>query len=58
MFKLTISTSNAAFEEDARAEIARILRDTASSLERQHSSFGQIRDVNGNRVGTFEYSPE
>jgi hypothetical protein len=52
MLKLAIETTNAAFEGDPAPECARILRAIADALE-DGSTGGPIRDVNGNRVGTF-----
>jgi hypothetical protein len=47
-FTMTIGpTFNAAFEDDPD-ELPRIIRDTAE---------GHLRDVNGNRVGSFTYTP-
>ena len=50
-FTLEIRCDNAAFVGDPQAEIARILRDAANAVETQ--AHGTLRDVNGNRVGTF-----
>lgn len=57
MFRLTIETENAAFEETPASEIARILRGLAEKLERDGVPDGpdncwRLRDVNGNTVGT------
>jgi hypothetical protein len=53
-FRLTIDMDNAAFEDDP-GELARCLRDVASLVapgkEWQH---GNVRDINGNTVGTFK----
>lgn len=63
-FKLELLVENAAFcydgqvfaalsQEDAqRAEIARILRKAADSLEAGYN-FGVCRDINGNLVGDW-----
>lgn len=54
MFKLEIDTGNAAFEDEGKGyEIARILRDLAAKVENGADS-GSVRDLNGNKVGTFE----
>lgn len=54
MFKLEIDTGNAAFDYgDKGYEIARILRDIAAKVENGADS-GSVRDLNGNKVGTFE----
>lgn len=61
-FKLQIACDNAAFEDDASAEIARILRDVANRVERgecrDYDKFLSLRDVNGNPVGTFRLRDE
>lgn len=58
MFDLQITTRNAAFEpERPGLEVARILRDVAERLEDGHES-GGIRDINGNKVGTFRLELE
>ncbi len=54
MFKLEIDTSDSAFRELTpyihKAEIARILRDTAIQIEAGKASI-TLYDINGNRVG-------
>lgn len=57
MFRLTIETVNAAFDDAPASEIARILRDLADKLERDGVPMDgrenwRLRDVNGNTVGT------
>lgn len=59
-FQLTINCDNAAFfvDDDLQGEeIARILREAADKLEHGHAA-GPLYDVNGNRVGSFNYSAE
>lgn len=57
MFKLEIETDNAAFEDGAELEIARILRNVAERLEYLDGlREGNARDINGNRVGRWELS--
>lgn len=54
MFKLTIDTGNAAFEDEGKGcEIARILRAIADKVENGAES-GKAVDLNGNTVGRFE----
>jgi hypothetical protein len=53
MFRLEIETSNAAFEDGAATETARILRAVAKRIE-QGDLAGEAWDSNGNRVGTYE----
>lgn len=51
--KIEINTTNAAFDDDAPAECARILREMADRLE----STGIPpcpRDINGNKCGSVE----
>lgn len=54
-FSLTINTENAAFDDDAGAELARILRDLAGRLELGPGpqNDGRLRDGNGNTVGAW-----
>ncbi len=52
-FTLTIKLGNAAFEPDYTPELVRILRTTASQIE-QGQTEGNLRDVNGNKIGTFD----
>lgn len=58
-FILWLDTSNSAFD-DPTAEIARILREVAAEIEEfatdDHFSL-DLRDMNGNTVGFFEYRP-
>lgn len=54
-FKLEIKTNNAAFEDAPQAELARILRDVANTLENDPSHSGTMRDINGNRVGHWSW---
>lgn len=53
MFKLTITTDNAAFQPDPRPEVARILREVAERVEIGDISyhFRTVYDINGNDVG-------
>lgn len=48
-----IACDNAAFCDDPAAELARMLRDVATRLERGET-IGHVRDENGNRVSRFE----
>jgi hypothetical protein len=53
MLKLAIETTNDAFQDGWTAtECARILRELAARLESGETG-GALRDVNGNRVGSF-----
>ena len=57
MFKLTIKTDNAAFEDDPTAEVARILRALADRMEGASSDEAYlIHDINGNRVGQAAFT--
>ena len=53
-FTIIIDTENAAFEDTPNEELARIIREVAQHLDRGYTS-GGVRDVNGNRVGSFEF---
>lgn len=58
MFELVVNTDNAAFEDNRQAEIARILRELAKLMEVDavlYNVTGDIRDVNGNKVGYWTY---
>ena len=50
--KIEFETSNAAFENSV--EIIRILYGVAEDIESGYIA-GNIRDINGNKVGTYEY---
>lgn len=54
MFKLIIETDKDAFADNPKAEIARILRETADKLE-SGRYVNKLRDVNGNTVGSVLY---
>ena len=49
---IIIRMDNAAFEEEPATEISRILRDLAERVE-LGSGYENLRDINGNTVGTF-----
>jgi len=53
MFKLTIRTANAAFEDGSAEEVARILRTVADALE-NGTRAAPLHDINGNQVGRFD----
>ena len=52
-FTLNIDCENLAFEDDVAPELARLLREIADRIE-SGSMAGNIRDINGNRVGSFK----
>lgn len=54
-FIVRLEADNAAFDEDPRYEIARILRDIADRVENgcELNLHQNARDINGNPVGTF-----
>jgi hypothetical protein len=54
MITITIKTDNSAFEENAGAEIARILRDIADDFSRNGYAEENYRDINGNKVCTVK----
>lgn len=59
MFKLKFDTDNAAFADgQGQAEIARILRDLADHIAAGYGREGHgiVRDISGNRVGTYGYT--
>ncbi len=55
MFKLTVKTDNAAFEDNAQAELRRILQEIARTLNGLDDS-GKVYDINGNHVGDWHWS--
>ena len=55
-FTLNIDCDNAAFEEDASAEVARILRTLADKLDNGQSYFPNVFDLNGNTVGLAQFN--
>ena len=54
---LSIATDNAAFEDDPRAEVARILREAATKVLDTPHGFA-LRDLNGNTVGRLIWKDE
>lgn len=57
MFKLEITTDNAAFEDDEGSEVARILSALAERLAAGSERGGGLYDLNGNRVGQWSLEP-
>lgn len=58
-FKLNIDCDNAAFQDDASHEVARILRELADRVEisgGQPLSDFNLYDTNGNRVGEAKFT--
>lgn len=55
--KITINTDNAAFDENPKEETARILRTIAYKIQNGSEPITP-RDINGNKVGTFEVSDD
>jgi hypothetical protein len=51
---IKIKCDNAAFEDCAGSEVARILRKYADSIEGMEPEDGPLHDVNGNRVGQVD----
>ena len=56
-FTMTIDTDNDAFAEDPQAEVARILRRVARTVV-AGSDGGRCMDINGNAVGSWEFTPD
>ena len=54
-FELRIETGNAAFDDDARGELVATLLRVAAAIENGESA-RQVRDVNGNRIGSFAWT--
>lgn len=66
-FELNIDCDNAAFEDGAQAEIARILHNLVCDIEDGRagdcgkpgeSDTEQLRDLNGNNVGSWSWDGE
>ena len=55
MVKITIKTDNSAFGDCTATEIARILRALAHQIESNGVTSLLLMDINGNKVGTYEY---
>ncbi len=53
MATITFKTGDASIAADPEYEIARILRQVASEIEKGSKS-GTIRDTNGNKIGTYK----
>lgn len=59
MFTLTITTDDDAIATDGGVELARILRSVAVDVENNCAgSTALVRDVNGNRVGRWDWSDD
>ena len=54
-FILEINCDNAAFDESPATEVARIVRNAAERVE-EGIWPGNLRDSNGNTVGSFRFS--
>lgn len=61
MFRLEIETTNAAFDEAPHEEIVGILTRLTRTLQGGFfpgDSSGHVKDINGNTVGMWQYTPE
>ena len=58
MFRLSVDTGNAAFDDDYRNEVARILRAAADAIDASASQSSILRDINGNAVGAWNFNEE
>lgn len=56
-FELHFETDNAVFEDKDLAEITRILRLVTQAVADGQQT-GAIADINGNRIGSFEYEED
>lgn len=52
-FRMTVHVDNAAFQDSAADELARILRQTADRVER-FGTGGKVMDINGNSCGSWK----
>lgn len=57
MFTLIFNTDNATFHDSPESEVCRILRDIALLVERGGFQHSAIRDINGNTIGQYTYTP-
>lgn len=54
--KVTINSTNAAFDTWPEIETSRLLREIADKVE-QSAQGGPVIDINGNKVGEWSYRP-
>ena len=52
-FNMAIKLGDAAFVSEGVAELSRVIRVVANKIE-HGETVGNIKDINGNTVGTFE----
>ena len=57
MFKLEIETTNSAFDDDPSYEVSRLL-DSVYRWVTEGEDSGSLFDYNGNKVGSFKFTPE
>lgn len=58
-FTVEIECDNAAFADWPGLEVARILRDVANRVDGDaEGTHGTCRDANGNRVGSWAFTPD
>lgn len=60
-FTLSFQMDNAAFDENPAREVARILFDAAQRIEstdKVPEYFENLRDLNGNTIGTYAAKPD
>jgi hypothetical protein len=53
MFELRVKTGNAAFEDDPKYELVRILLDVVQKIQNDYDC-GYCMDINGNKVGEWK----
>lgn len=62
VFKVRIECEGAAFDGVSALEVGRILRDLAADIAREASELmgggGSLRDINGNRCGSWSFTEE
>jgi len=56
MVIIKFDTASAAFDEDASLEITRILSNISDQIHTGNTA-RQIVDVNGNKIGQWEFTP-
>ena len=57
-FVVVFRTANDAFFPTPYAEISRILREIADNIDQSEILSGNIRDLNGNKIGTYSVKRE
>ena len=57
-FKIEFETENEAFQEDRITEVRRIFGEIEDRMIRDGLEEGTVRDINGNRIGTWGFTED